>query len=284
MSKTFKKSDINKYIIKKNIVESKEEEQIDEFIDIDGTMINRNNNYKTGHQYIRSKKTTDDRVRNSTQGPEAYFIYGGPYYGVNYSYVVNEEEDLLEGEDEMYDELNVVPSKYSRDVEDRKRREAKMMADKDISKHYYKAADPIYDDLPTEEWRGYKLPYDTEFDFDFGVYSENEKKMRQLVDEIMLRKKTEDKGSLTKRTNEEEILGDVDMIPDVSELKDVHQKPIIIRKINSLLDLIQKEDIMGIELSILLNHIISNVDIESIDDKHREIIGDKIKYGGQGEK
>ena len=283
MGKTFKKSDINRLISKKNIVESKKEEQIDEFVDPDGTMINRNNNYKTGHQYIRSKKTTDDRVRNSTQGPEAYFIYGGPYYGINYSYVVNEEEDLMDDEDDVYDELNVVPSKYSRDEDDRKIRDARNMANRDISKHYFKPSDPIYDELPSEEWRGYQLPYDTEFDFDFGVYSENENKMKQIVDEIMLRKKTEDKSSLTKRTNEEEVIGDVDVIPDVSELKDVHQKPIIIRKINSLLDLIRKEDIMGIELSILLNHIISNVDIESIDDKHREIIGDKIKYGGQEE-
>jgi hypothetical protein len=47
------------------------------------------------------------------------------------------------------------------------------------------------------------------------------------------------------------------------------------------MDLIHKEDLNGIELSILLNHIINNIDINSIDEKHREILGDKIKYGEQ---
>jgi hypothetical protein len=58
------------------------------------------------------EKTSDDFVRNSTQGPEAYFIYGGPYYGVNYSYVVNEEDDIFdldisEDEDDNYNEFEI---------------------------------------------------------------------------------------------------------------------------------------------------------------------------------
>jgi hypothetical protein len=43
--------------------------------------------------------------------------------------------------------------------------------------------------------------------------------------------------------------------------------------------LINKENLKGDELSILLNHIINNVDIYSMNEKHREVIGDKIKYG-----
>jgi hypothetical protein len=111
MKKTFKKSDINKYM-KKN--------KVNEFVNNNGSMIsatnnyvqNRNhiksrktsdnnngsmisatNNYVQNRSHIKSRKTSDDFVRNSTQGPEAYFIYGGPYYGVNYSYVVNEYDD-----------------------------------------------------------------------------------------------------------------------------------------------------------------------------------------------
>ena len=53
----------------------------------------------------------------------------------------------------------------------------------------------------------------------------------------------------------------------------------VIRKLNSLLDLVNKENLKGDELSILLNHLINNVDIYSIDDKYRELIGDKLKYG-----
>jgi hypothetical protein len=278
MYKTFKKSDINKYLSKKNIVD---EVQINELIGTNGALIDRNNNYKQNRNFIKSKKTTDDYVRNSTQGPEAYFIYGGPYYGINYSRVVNEEEEISNVDDDFYDELGVVPTKkYSRDDIDRKYRGSKMMADKDISKHYYKPSDPVYDHLPTEEWRGYQLPYDTTFDFDI---LENENSMKSLVDEIV-RNRRDDSKDFVKRIGEVDIITDKISIPDISELKDVHEKPIVIRKINSLLDLIHKENLKGGELSILLNFLIDNLDIYSMSEEHREIIGDKIKYGEQGEK
>ena len=98
MKKTFKKSDINKYM-KKN--------KVNEFVNNNGSMISATNNYVQNRNHIKSRKTTDDFVRNSTQGPEAYFIYGGPYYGVNYSYVVNEDDDILDfdlGGDDNYNE------------------------------------------------------------------------------------------------------------------------------------------------------------------------------------
>jgi hypothetical protein len=289
MKKTFKKSDINKYM-KSN--------SIQELVNKNGSMISASNNYVQNRNHIKSKKTSDDFVRNSTQGPEAYFIYGGPYYGVNYSYVVNEEDDIFdldvyeddefevfdgdivdldnEEENDYYDELNVVPTKkYSRDNEDKKRRDARKLADRDIKSHYNKPADPIYDDLPVDKWRGHSLDYDTEFDFDL---SEGEDNMKSLVDEIMMRKKNPS-NDFVKKMREQDIVGDEIRIPDVSELKDVHEKPMVIRKLNSLLDLIKKENLKGDELSIVLNHLISNVDIYSMDERHREIIGDKLKYG-----
>ena len=293
MKKTFKKSDINKYL-KKN--------KINEFVNKNGSMISPTNNYVQNRNHIKSRKTTDDFVRNSTQGPEAYFIYGGPYYGINYSYVVNEDDDILdlddrmydEGddyldgdlieldddmydeEDEYYDELNVVPTKpYSRDTEDRMRRSARQMADKDIKSHYNKPADPIYDDLPVDKWRGHSLDYDTDFHFD--LY-EGENGMKSLVDEIMMKQKNKPKD-FVKRMREQDIVGDEVTIPDVTELKDVHEKPMVIRKLNSLLDLINKENLKGEELSIVLNHLINNVDIYSIYERFRELIGDKLKYG-----
>ena len=278
MKKTFKKSDINKYM-KKN--------KVNEFVNKNGSMISSTNNYVQNRSHVKSRKTTDDFVRNSTQGPEAYFIYGGPYYGINYSYVVNEDEDILDlddnmgrqedyyldgdlieldddmydEEDEYYDELNVVPSR------DRNRSTARQMADKDIK---YDLNVPSFDEMK----RKHSLDYDTEFDFD--LY-EGEESMKKLVDEIMMKRKKS--SDIVKKMKEQDIIGDEVTIPDVTELKDVHEKPMVIRKLNSLLDLINKENLKGEELSIVLNHLINNVDIYSIDDRHREVIGDKLKYG-----
>ena len=107
MRKTFKKSDINKYLDTKKTKLS--EEKVNEFINPNGSLISPTNNYKQNRNFVKSKKTTDDYVRNSTQGPEAYFVYGGPYYGINYTKIVREEEDILDLDtnDELYDELNV---------------------------------------------------------------------------------------------------------------------------------------------------------------------------------
>jgi hypothetical protein len=293
MKKTFKKSDISKYM-KSN--------SIQELVNKNGSMISATNNYVQNRNHIKSKKTSDDFVRNSTQGPEAYFIYGGPYYGVNYSYVVNEEDDMFDldvygdeddnynefevfdgdivdldnEENDYYDELNVVPTKkYGRDIEDKKIRDSRKLSDRDIRSQYNKPADPIYDDLPVDKWRGHSLDYDTKFDFDLF---EGEENMKSLVDEIMLRKKNSS-NDFVKKMREQDIVGDEIRIPDVSELKDVHEKPMVIRKLNSLLDLIKKENLKGDELSIVLNHLISNVDIYSMDERYRELIGDKLKYG-----
>ena len=103
----------------------------------------------------------------------------------------------------------------------------------------------------------------------------SESKMRELVDEI-IRDKKDNRGIV--KQNEQDMLTNKVEIPDIMELKDVHEKPMVIRKVNSLMDLINKENLHGIELSIVLNHIIDNIDTTSISEEEREIIGDKIKY------
>jgi hypothetical protein len=207
MHKTYKKSDINKYTSG-----LKKEKMVNELINADGTLIDRNDNFKANQRIIRSKKTTDDFIRGATQGPEAYFIYGGPYYGINYSYTVSEGEEILE--------------------------------EKTI---------PTVDESQIDE-------------------------MKNLVDEI-IRKKKDEKG-LVKKAYEQDIMGDVRAsIPDISELKQVHEKPMVTRKMDLLLDLIHKEGLNGDELAIVLNHIVDNVDVNRLNDEYREIIGDKIKYG-----
>jgi len=226
MNKTYKKSDINKYT-----GDLKKENMVNELINTDGTLIDRNDNFKANQRIVRSKKTTDDFVRGATQGPEAYFIYGGPYYGINFSYIVSEGEEIMEE--------NTLSPEDTKDLED--------YTD---GKHM---SDPDYD-----------------------LYAEGE--MKNLVDEI-IRKKKDDRG-LVKKAYEQDIMGDVRAsIPDISELKQVHQKPMVTRKMDLLLDLIHKEGLNGDELAIVLNHIVDNVDINRLNDEYREIIGDKIKYG-----
>lgn len=273
MNKTYKKSDIHKYIDeKKNVVE---EEEVNELVDVHGSLVNKDDNYKATPSVIKSKKTSDDFARAATQGPEAYFIYGGPYYGINYSYVVNEEENIDENiSPEALQDLDAfhnTKKKYSRDERERGRKIAK----KDISQHYFNPKAPGYDLDPSEDWASHSLPYDTEFNFDFL----EENKMKGLVDEMFLSKKT-DKG-IVKKTNEQDLLDDEIEIADISELKKTFEKPMVIHKLNHLLNLIDKEELNGEELAILLNHLIKNISIDEISEKHKEILGDKIKYGEQ---
>ena len=273
MNKTYKKSDIHKYINeKKNVID---EEEVNELVDIHGSLVNKDDNYRATPSVIKSKKTSDDFARAATQGPEAYFIYGGPYYGINYSYVVNEEEKIEENiSPETLQDLEAFHNtnkKYSRDEKERGRK----MAKKDISKHYFKPKAPGYDLDPSEDWASYSLPYDTKFNFDFL----EENKMKGLVDEMFLSKKT-DKG-MVKKTNEQDLVGDELEIADISELKKTFEKPMVIHKLNHLINLIEKEELDSQELAILLNHLIKNIKLDLLNEKHKEILGDKIKYGEQ---
>ena len=233
MNKTYKKSDIDKYIHKTKKDHLVEEERLEELVDTDGTTIDKNDNFRATTSIVRSKKTTDDFIRSATQGPEAYFIYGGPYYGINYSYTVSEGEEVLE--ETMSPEL-------SQDLKAFHGKEIKT-CDEDIRENQID-------------------------------------EMKSLVDEI-IRKKRDNRG-MVKKANEQDVMGGIGIsIPDINELKQVHEKPMVIRKMNNFLDLVHKEGLDGEELAIVLNHILNNVDIKGMSDQHKETIGDKIKYGNE---
>jgi len=244
MNKTYKKSDIDKYLHKIKRENMIKEEKIEELVDTDGTMIDRNDNYRATPSLVKSKKTSDDFIRSATQGPEAYFIYGGPYYGINYSYTVSENELLEEEIDE-----NISPELHQ-----------------DFEAFHGEDDHPSSIDL--------KPRFVDESQID---------EMKSLVDEI-IRNKKDNKG-IVKKSNEQDIMGDINIsIPDVSELKQFHEKPMVIRKMDNFLDLVHKEGLTGEELAIVLNHIINNVSIDEISEEHKEIIGDKIKYGEEKRK
>lgn len=71
---------------------------------------------------------------------------------------VQEDDDFL-GMDKF--------NKYRRDTEYKSKKDARRMADRDMSKHFKSPGDPWATDVnPSEKWPKHKLPYDTKFNFD----------------------------------------------------------------------------------------------------------------------
>jgi hypothetical protein len=85
-----------------------------------------------------------------------------------------------------------------------------------------------------------------------------------------------------KRTNETDVMHDVS-IPEFSELKSTYEKPIVARKVMHLTDLMNKQSVGGDEMAIIINYLLDNLDISKINNEHRELLGDKLKYGEEGE-
>ena len=251
MNKTYKKSDIDKYLHntkkKRSMIK---EEKIDELIDTAGTLIDKDDNFRTNTTLIRSKKTSDDFIRSATQGPEAYFIYGGPYYGINYSYTVSEGEIL---EEDAVEE-NISPELHQ-DLE-----------------AFHGEEDDILHPSPTAPSERNKpplrpskfRPHKPSVKIHPRIVDESQiDEMKSLVDEIIRNKK--DNRGMVKKSNETGVMGDIDVvIPDISELKQVHEKPMVIRKMDNFLDLVHKEGLTGEELAIVINHIINNVELDGI--------------------
>jgi hypothetical protein len=75
-----------------------------------------------------------------------------------FDYVQEEDDDFLD-----MDKFN----KYRRDTEYKSKKDARRMADRDMSKHFKSPGDPWATDVnPSEKWPKHKLPYDTKFNFD----------------------------------------------------------------------------------------------------------------------
>jgi hypothetical protein len=209
MGKTFRKKDL---LENTDIDETLlDEEELNELIDLDGSMIDNNDNYKANDKDVKSKSTSRERARRSSQGPASYYPWGGAYYGGYYS--MNEDEDILE--DNIDEELDKIA----------------------------------------------------------------ESKMQSLVDEMLTKRKDFD---FVKRTNETDVMHDVS-IPEFSELKSTYEKPIVARKVMHLTDLMNKQSVGGDEMAIIINYLLDNLDISKINNEHRELLGDKLKYGEEGE-
>ena len=211
MGKTFKKKDLKEYIEEEEILD---EEDLNELIDIDGGLISHKDNYKATDKVVKSKGTSKDHARRTSQGPGAYYPWGGAFYGGYYT--MNEDDEVLEDEDiDLKEEI---------------------------------------DDIA-------------------------ESRMKELVDEMLSKKKS---YGIVKRTNEQDVMEDV-KIPEFSDLKSKYDNPILARKLMYFTDLLNKHEISGDEIAIIINYFIDTLDISKMRDGYKKILCDKLAYGGEEE-
>lgn len=211
MGKTFKKKDLKEYIEEEEILD---EEDLNELIDIDGGLISHKDNYKATDKVVKSKGTSKDHARRTSQGPGAYYPWGGAFYGGYYT--MNEDDEVLEDEDiDLKEEI---------------------------------------DDIA-------------------------ESRMKELVDEMLSKKKS---YGIVKRTNEQDVMEDV-KIPEFSDLKSKYDNPIVARKLMYFTDLLNKHEISGDEIAIIINYFIDTLDISKMRDGYKKILCDKLAYGGEEE-
>jgi len=211
MGKTFKKKDLKEYIEEEEILD---EEDLNELIDIDGGLISHKDNYKATDKVVKSKGTSKDHARRTSQGPGAYYPWGGAFYGGYYT--MNEDDEVLEDEDiDLKEEI---------------------------------------DDIA-------------------------ESRMKELVDEMLAKKKS---YGIVKRTNEQDVMEDV-KIPEFSDLKSKYDNPIVARKLMYFTDLLNKHEISGDEIAIIINYFIDTLDISKMSDEYKKILCDKLMYGEEEE-
>lgn len=211
MGKTFKKKDLKEYIEEEEILD---EDDLNELIDIDGGLISHKDNYKATDKVVKSKGTSKDHARRTSQGPGAYYPWGGAFYGGYYT--MNEDDEVLEDEDiDLKEEI---------------------------------------DDIA-------------------------ESRMKALVDEMLSKKKS---YGIVKRTNEQDVIEDV-KIPEFSDLKSKYDNPIVARKLMYFTDLLNKHEISGDEIAIIINYFIDTLDISKMRDDYKKILCDKLSYGGEEE-
>lgn len=98
-----------------------------------------------------------------------------------------------------------------------------------------------------------------------------EGKMKNMIEDI-ISKNYYDRDMVNKNDD-----FDINEIPSISHLKTDHQRPIIARKTKYLSDMIEREGVSGEEISIILNHILSVVDVEKIPDNYKKLLINKLK-------
>tara|TARA_B110000211_G_C14049555_1_gene540557 strand:- start:308 stop:1087 length:780 start_codon:yes stop_codon:yes gene_type:complete len=259
MRKTLKKGDLLEYMKQEDIID---EEELTELIDTDGSLIDSGDNFRSTDNIVKSKGTSQDYARRTAQGPGAYFAWGGAYYGSYHGMNEEEEMDVRDEDDdlEMWNKPDRnMPSEYT---------------EMDIEPKIDDEGRRDHDDYPDKR----KDNYQGFFEEDLKGIAEN--RMESLVDEMLQKKQ---KGrDVVRRTNKTDLMHDVE-IPDFTELKSTYEKPIVARKVMHLTDLIIKQAIGGTEMSMIFNYMLDTLDLSKLSDEQKEYLGDKLKYGEEGE-
>lgn len=100
-----------------------------------------------------------------------------------------------------------------------------------------------------------------------------ESKMKSMIEDILSADKSKDS----------DILSNVDFennsfeIPELSELKSKHQRPIIARKAKYLGDMMQREGVSGEEIAIIFNYLFSQINLEEIPLHYKKELIKKLK-------
>lgn len=101
-----------------------------------------------------------------------------------------------------------------------------------------------------------------------------ENKMKNMIEDI-IQGKMSDYQDIMKNNKEDSF--ESSTIPDLSELKTEYQKPIIARKTKYLTDMLDREGANGEEIAIVLNHLMSSLDLSKISEEHKSILISKLK-------
>jgi len=96
-----------------------------------------------------------------------------------------------------------------------------------------------------------------------------ENKMKGMIEDI-IKGRFDDNDVINKMDQENEI-------PDIHHLKSDHQRPIIARKAKNLDDMMEREVVNGEEIAIVLNHILSVIDVSEIPLNYKKILINKLK-------
>lgn len=97
-------------------------------------------------------------------------------------------------------------------------------------------------------------------------------KMRKMVEDLLSKKS--DDHNFVSRYQDTDV--NRNNIPDLSDLAQTYQKPIPAKKTQEMLDTIQKNNLNGEEVAIILNFIINNIDTSQIPDDYKRMIMKKL--------